>query len=141
MPYQGIADGLYLASTPGAKVKGIPVVHYGIIDIGNVLKAQSVDESGVPTVIHQTPPRIKFEHLLPGTKWKLIDRIADVDGAVARIRKAAKNPEYDLLGNNCEHFAKFVAHDTKVSGQVLVGVAVAGGIALGAVILSQLLKE
>lgn len=142
MPYQGIADGLYLASTPGARVKGIPVVHYGIVDIGNVLNVQGVDESGVPTVIHQTPPRIKLEHLHPGVEWKLIDRISDVKGAIARIREAAKNPNYDLLGNNCEHFAKFVAHDTRVSGQVLVGGVVAGGlVVLGVAILSKLLKE
>ncbi|MDR1789540.1 MAG: lecithin retinol acyltransferase family protein [Opitutaceae bacterium] len=39
--------------------------------------------------------------------------------AKERIIEASKNPKYDLFGNNCEHFAKYVAFDKKESGPIV----------------------
>ncbi len=142
MSYEGVADGPYLARQTGLKLKGYPVTHYGIIDIGNTLGVPEIDTRNGPTVIHQTPPRIRFEHMGGDVPWEITDRIADAAGARARIMEGLKTPEYDMFRNNCEHFAKYVAYDNKVSGQVIAGVAVAGGVvALGIAILRKLLQE
>ena len=138
MPYQGLADGLYLAEQTGLKLKGYPVTHFGIIDVGNVLGIPGVDTDKGPTVIHQTPPEIQFEHIGGERPWEIMDRITDIDGAKARIAQGLEKPKYDIFTNNCEHFAKDVAHDNRVSGQVLVGVGAALGLGI---LLLKLLKR
>ena len=60
-----------------------------------------------------------------------------------------KNPEewgkYDLVCNNCEHFATFCAtgekHSVQVVATVLTGVAVAVAVAVGIGVLDSLLSE
>lgn len=130
MPYNNIDDGLYLAKQAGAVVKGYPVTHYGIIDIGNVLECPQIDKI-TPTVVHQTPPQVKLEYVSSKRPWEIIDRITDIVEAKKRIEKAVKNPKYDLFENNCEHFANYVAKANKSSGQIVIGaVATLGTITL-----------
>ncbi len=130
MPYNNIDNGLYLAKQPGAIVKGYPVTHFGIIDIGNVLESPQVEKDS-PTVVHQTPPEVRFEYVSDKQPWEITDRITDIDEAKKRIEKAVEEPEYDLFENNCEHFANFVAKGNKSSGQIVIGtVATLGAIAL-----------
>lgn len=138
MPYEGLADGLYLARQTGLKLKGYPVTHYGIIDIGNTLGIEGVNTRNGPTVIHQTPLKIRLEYVGGDIPWEITERIGDIEGAKARILEGLKTPEYDMFTNNCEHFAKYVAHDNRVSGQVIVGVGAAVGLGL---LLSRLLKR
>lgn len=121
MPYEGIADGLYLAKQPGAKVKGIRVTHFGIIDVGNTLDHPQVNTDLGPTVFHQTPPRIRFQYVGAFAPWEIVGEITDIEAARARIAEAWRDPEYELLGNNCEHVAKYVATGIRASGQVIVG--------------------
>ena len=107
--------------------------------MGNALAIPNIDSSLGPTVIHQTPPHIKFEHIGEGSQWELTDRIEDTEGARGRIANALKEPEYDMFANNCEHFANYVAHDNRVSGQVITGVGV--GVALGLLLLKLLKRK
>ena len=56
----------------------------------------------------------------------------DVPLLIARLREAWQNPCYDLLGNNCEHFARYIAYGKRESIQlqwVVIG-AVAVGVML-----------
>jgi hypothetical protein len=139
VPYQGTADGLYLARQTGLKLKGYPVTHFGIVDVGNTLGVDGVDVSQGPTVLHQTPPKIRFDQIGGDETWEILEQVEDTNGAIARIREGLKHPEYDMFTNNCEHFAKYVARDTKVSGQVVVGVG--SGVALIWLLLKLLGRE
>ncbi len=125
MPYQGYADGLCLLMQPGAK----GVDHYGILDIGNRIGHPQVDGRH-PIVIHQTPPTIVMNWLQETGSWSVRGRITDEPYAIGRLKAALKNPSYDVFGNNCEHFARFVATGKRESTQLQVIVVVAGLAAL-----------
>jgi hypothetical protein len=117
MPSQNLEDGLYLAKRPvfGSKVAD----HYGVIDIGNRLRyALPPALATTPVVIHQAADGLKAESLTG--EWHVESRIADEAGAIRRIETAMATPNYDLFGNNCEHFARFVASGTKESKQLQV---------------------
>ncbi|WP_345990159.1 lecithin retinol acyltransferase family protein [Sulfurimonas sp. HSL1-2] len=123
MPYQSHQDGLYLAVQPSEK-NGIPISHYGVIDIGNILEHPESDGSH-PIVIHQTPPSIRADWLGHTGNWDIIGKVTDTQKAIQRIKEALENPEYDLFGNNCEHFARYVTEGVKTSRQVFwAGVSV-----------------
>ena len=130
MPFQNHPDGLYLLKQPSEK-NGIAIEHYGVLDIGNVLGHSQLDGSH-PVVIHQTPPQIKIDWLKDTGKWHVMGKVIDLAGAKQRLREAFKNPSYDLFGNNCEHFARFITQNQHTSNQVfwgLVGTAVVGVLA------------
>lgn len=131
MPYQNLNDGLYLITQPAEK-NGIKLEHYGILDVGNILRHPNADGSH-PVVIHQTPPNIRADWLGNTGNWNLKGHISDVQGAMERIKEAFKNPTYDLFGNNCEHFARYVSQGKRYSNQIFwggVGVIAAGALAL-----------
>lgn len=115
MPSHTLRNGLYLLRQK-CTVKGVLVDHYGILDIGNRL---SLPLGGnLPVVIHQTPPRIRTDWLDNTGKWDLLGQITDEELAITRINKALEKDTYDLFGNNCEHFARFVATGTRESTQL-----------------------
>lgn len=51
----------------------------------------------------------------------MLGKVIDFEGAKVRLKETFRNPEYDLFGNNCEHFARFVAFNQKYSSQILIG--------------------
>ncbi len=63
--------------------------------------------------------------------------VIDIEGAKARLKEAFKNPNYDLFGNNCEHFARFVTQNQRTSHQVFWGVT---GTAVAGVLLYHAFK-
>ena len=131
MPYQGLSDGLYLAAQPAEK-SGVRIEHYSVLDIGNTLQHSQADGSH-PIVIHQTPPHIRADWLANTGRWNVMGRVTDVPGATRRLNEAFTNPQYELFGNNCEHFARFVTEGTRRSDQIfLAGV---GAVAVGALAL------
>ncbi len=123
MPRNRLSDGLYLIKQK-CTVKGVLIDHYGILDIGNRLEL-SVDHN-LPVVIHQTPPRIRTDWLADTGKWEFITKITDEPYAMVRIKKALENDAYDLFGNNCEHFARFVATGLRESKQLQTAVLMVG---------------
>ena len=124
MPYQGLQDGLYLVAQHLPE-KGVD--HYGILDIGNNFRFAIVHE---PVVVHHPPPAIRADWLSTTGTWSIAGRIFDVAGARFRLRLALARANYDLLGNNCEHFARFIAYGKRESGQVQDAMVVAGLIGL-----------
>lgn len=122
MPYAGLADALYLVQQPSAS-KGVD--HYGILDVGNRIRHQDVD-GRQPVVIHQTPPSLTLNWLQDTGAWKVLGRITDERDAIDRMNKAWETPNYNLFGNNCEHFARYVATGVRESKQVQSGVFIAG---------------
>lgn len=136
MSYQGHEDGLYLVKQPSQK---LGVDHYGIVDIGNRMRLSGCDRSH-PVVVHQTPPRIRFDWLQNTEKWRVLGKITDEKSALIRIREAHRNPAYDLFGHNCEHFARYIATGKKESFQLQAGFFWAG-LATLVVLDSDLGKE
>lgn len=123
MPYQGYMDGLYLVKQRSqTKV----VDHYGILDIGNRLRHPHADGIN-PTVLHQTPPQVRIDWFQDTGTWEVLGQITDEAMAMNRLAQAAQNPNYDLFGNNCEHFARFVASGKRESTQ-LRAAAIATGL-------------
>jgi len=115
MPYNGFRDGIYLMMQK-TQMKGVLVDHYGILDIGNRLNLQN--GGWQPIVIHQTPPQIRIDRLQDTGDWKVLGKITDEPDALSRVNKALENHMYDLFGNNCEHFARYVATGTRESTQL-----------------------
>jgi len=115
MPYNEFRDGLYLMMQK-TQMKGVLVDHYGILDIGNRLNLQN--GGWQPVVIHQTPPQIRIDRLQDTGDWKVLGKITDEPDALSRVNKALENHMYDLFGNNCEHFARYVATGTRESTQL-----------------------
>jgi len=122
MPYAGLEDGLYLVQQRSAS-KGVD--HFGILDIGNRIGHPDVD-GRQPVVIHQTPPSLAMNWLQDTGEWKVLGRITDERDAIDRMNKAWETPNYNLFGNNCEHFARYVATGVRESKQVQSGVFIAG---------------
>lgn len=134
MPDKQLQNGLYLL-VQKSEEKGVD--HYGILDVGNRLSLDEVRVVRQPVVIHQTPPSIQIHWLQNTGVWTNLGKILDEPAAIARIRHAARNPNYDLFGNNCEHFARYVATGVRESTQVQTAVFVAGLVALTAYALTR----
>jgi hypothetical protein len=60
----------------------------------------------------------------------MLGPVTDEQFALQRLKVAAANPDYDLFGNNCEHFARFVATGVRESTQLRAAVVVVGLAAL-----------
>lgn len=127
MPYNIRKAGLYLLRQK-TQMKGVLVDHYGILDVGNRLNLPNVGWQ--PLVIHQTPPQIRLDRLEDTGDWKILGTITDEPNAISRINKAVENSTYDLFGNNCEHFARYVATGRRESTQLQAIALFAGLIAL-----------
>lgn len=132
MPYQELSDGLYLVKQQSPTKS---VDHYGIADIGNRSGLQHVyGFLSRPVVIHQTPPALRADWLENTGQWTVLGRITDELMAQQRLREASANPAYDLFGNNCEHFARFIATGKRESTQ-LQGIAVFTCLAIVAIVV------
>jgi hypothetical protein len=120
-----INTGLYLVKRPKRSGFG---EHWGVIDIGNRVPLNHRYVSS-PRVIHQTREGILAESIPEMREWMFVGVIEDEAGAIQRIQQALKTPNYDVFGNNCEHFSSFVATGKKESKQVffviiMLGIAV-----------------
>jgi hypothetical protein len=109
-----LGDGVYLVKQRSATKS---VDHYGILDVGDRL-ALGRPWRAEPVVIHQTPPSIQVSCLRNTGSWQVLGRIANERAARERMRAATQNSRYDLLGRNCEHFARFIATGVKRSTQI-----------------------
>lgn len=112
--FDQLPPGLYLARQRSSE-KG--VAHAGILDIGNRLQFEW-NTAQRAVVAHQTPPTLRTDWADNTGQWELLARIVDEECALARVRAATTAPYYDLFGNNCEHFARFVATGRRESPQL-----------------------
>ena len=131
MAYQGFGDGLYLVKQ---RLEGKGVKHNGILDIGN-RRRDPGNWRGTPMGIHQAWPVLRVDRFEGTGAWVVLGLITDEAMAFSRMREAANNPAYDLFGNNCEHFARFVATGRRESVQLQAGLAILGLVALGFVLV------
>jgi len=114
IPLHQLAPGLYWIVQKSPK-KGVD--HHAILDVGNRLGYRDVDPRH-PIIVHQTPPSIKRDPFVGTGNWKIVMRIEDEPNAIRRLIAACSNPVYNTTGNNCEHFARYVAIGKRESHQV-----------------------
>lgn len=110
------------------------VWHHAIIDHGDALRLIDGISSVVVELVPTGPQARRFD---PAEGWT-IERIADQDGALRRLRLLLCSPgrhQYHALFNNCEHFARFIAFGEFRSDQVRAGVAAAAVVAFLALAL------
>jgi hypothetical protein len=133
MPYQGYPDGLYLVKQKSVE-KGVD--HYGILDIGNRIQHPQVDGIN-PVVIHQVVPTLRMDWFHMTGAWDVLGAITDEGMARQRLNEAGTRPNYNLFGNNCEHFARFIATGKHESTQLQAVGAAVGLAALAFVVLKN----
>jgi Lecithin retinol acyltransferase len=108
-------DGIYLLRQKSVKYGGIH--HYGFAVTGNYLPYFGFFE-GVNKVIHKTNEGV-FEENYDPYEWEILGRMQSNELAVVVKRvQMSLNDAYDLLSNNCEHFARFVVTGKKESSQI-----------------------
>ena len=91
--------------------------HYGFAVVGKFLKYfdSSWDR---PKVIHKTNLGVHADPFEPFS-WERIEKMSESDIRLAVLRtKISMNDAYDLLLDNCEHFARFVITGIKESSQI-----------------------
>ncbi len=111
------------------------VEHYAIIGPGRHLGFPRILGSLVLELMAGGP---RVRHLGLNESWTL-QPIQDVVGACKRIRELSrdwKRHEYDALGNNCEHWARYIASGVRRSEQVR-GILIAGILVAGLVMFCR----
>lgn len=135
MPYQVLTHGIYLIRQRSVKWG---VDHYGVLDIGNRLGLANDEADGItPIVIHQALPYIQvctLAHFEDNGSWEALEKSPDEHSAAIRFRQACLKPNYALLDNNCEQFARGVVSGNRESKQLQTAVGVTTFIALTAIV-------
>lgn len=116
-------EGIYLVKRKSVYTSAIE--HYGFAVIGKYLKGfdSSWDE---PKVIHKTNLGVHADFFNPWD-WEKVEKISEhnISQIILRTKISMFNT-YDLLMDNCEHFARFAATGKKESSQVQNAVALIG---------------
>lgn len=125
-----LSDGIYQVK----RKSDYPFMeHYGVVVSGRFLKNFGFS-SYRTKVIHKTNVGV-FADDYNYSDWQIIKKIPEnqIPLAIMRARVSIDNV-YDLLIDNCEHFARFVTEGKKQSSQVQ-NFVVLGGIALTLILL------
>jgi len=122
MPYQEYSDGIYLLRRPAAAK---PLDHYAVLDVGNRIGFINADGTQ-PVVVHQMPPRIRFDWLQDTGTWEVLGIVLDEEDAIRRLHLALQSPDYALFRHNCEHFARYVTTGRFESKQLQATAVIAG---------------
>lgn len=109
------SEGIYLVKRKGAK--STLYDHYGFAVSGNLLKNFNLP-IGKPKVIHKIDTGI-IQNDFDSHSWEVISKMPnnEIPLAILRTRLSIKDG-YNLLFDNCEHFARFVTTGKKESSQV-----------------------
>lgn len=115
IPIGNLSPGLYWITQP-AREKG--VIHHAILDVGCCVQWPARQVMDRATMFHQTPPSIRHEPIADTGFWSVHLRIGDEAAAIQRLAQACINPRYHVIGNNCEHFARYIATGVRESKQL-----------------------
>lgn len=137
MGYERILDGMYLVVQRSER-KG--VVHEAILIAQRWFDDTFIDASD-PIVVHQVPPRIRRDQALDTGPWMIVAKIADGAGAMRRLMVAIRTPNYHLLWNNCQHFARYIAYGKKESPQVQTAFVILGTVWLASALAERVPKK
>lgn len=119
---QTLNRGLYRVKRASTASKSVQ--HAAVADVGNRLgllpPREAVFNQRAVVIVHQTPPVLQYEVHPEGLsdEWTVEAPIPDETGARDRLEAAKANLKYNALGNNCEHFASFIADGKRASPQL-----------------------
>lgn len=124
-----LPKGVYLAIRPAEKMGGL-IDHYGVVEIGNVLGLVEYDVR-YPIVYEKNVGEGLVANYAD-SRWKIVSKVDDqfLNQVRTRLNLSSQNPRYDLFGNNCEHFARFVVEGKSYSGQLQTAGVIAGVIGI-----------
>ena len=110
-----LKEGIYLVSRKGAKSDSYD--HYGIAVSGKFLKEFNF-WGNKSKVIHRIDSGV-VENDYDPLSWQVLYRMPENEIPLAILRtKLSLNEKYNLILNNCEHFARYVTTGKKESSQV-----------------------
>jgi hypothetical protein len=127
-------QGVYLAKQRSSY---FVIEHYGVIVVGNSLLTQIGFPKNNALVFHLLDKGIQVDYLETSGNWEILGQVNEtqISNSIWRLKFAFNNPNYNLLSNNCEQFARYVAEGVKQSTQVQgAGLVALAGIGLGAFI-------
>lgn len=103
-----------------------PFEHHGVAVVGKLLEQLGFTDDK-SRVFHKTNLGIHTD-IFNVNEWKRLKFVPtnQVNQEIMRLKTALKNPNYDLLFSNCEHFSRFVMEGTAQSAQVQTVATIAG---------------
>lgn len=118
VPKPTYSDGIYLVKTIGQTLPNV-IDHFGVMIVGPSLKQFDYSDEK-PIIFHLTDGGFQGD-LCEG--FGRIDVLGKVDSeqmtqAIWRMKLSFFNPNYDLIKNNCEQFARYVTEGYKQSAQL-----------------------
>jgi len=135
-----LKNGLYLVKRKSVKM-GSLIDHYAVLDIGNILELENVDHS-FPVIAHNIFPQPVLQYYKDTVNngvpnWEIVQICKDTSGAKKRFNEALRCGNYNLLFNNCEHFARHIVSKERNSKQLQIFL----GISICALALYLYLKD
>lgn len=106
-----IPPGIYLLKQ---SILGKPFEHYGVGITG--LSVPLLDFYR-PVVVHRRPEGIQMTDWIP-EEWGRLSGARDANAALDRLVLACRDPNYRVLDNNCEQFAREIVTGKRESRQV-----------------------
>ncbi len=103
-----LSEGIYLVKRKSVILPSV-IDHYAVIVVGKPLKQLGYSEQ-YPLVFHLTDEGIRIDWLETSGSWEMLGAVHPTQrqNAIRRLKLAFNNPNYILLSNNCEQFARFV---------------------------------
>jgi hypothetical protein len=120
-----MARGVYLLKQ---QIPGKGFEHYAVGITGVIDPALGI--YGSPVVVHRMPEGIHLTRWFESGPWVVLDKASEAKAALKRLVHACQDPNYRLLDNNCEQFAREIVSGKRESRQVqgvmvaLIGVGV-----------------
>jgi hypothetical protein len=124
-------EGIFLVRRKGAKSNAYD--HYGVAVSGKYLKNFSLLGQKVKVIhrIHEFDTKVIEEDYNPFT-WQTVHKMPESEIPLAILRTyLTQYDKYNLLFDNCEHFARFITTGKKESSQVqnVFGLVILGSLA------------
>lgn len=113
-----LSEGIYLVKRKSVILPSV-IDHYAVIVVGKPLKQLGYSEQ-YPLVFHLTDEGIRIDWVETSGSWEMLGTVHPTQrqNAIRRLKLAFNNPNYILLSNNCEQFARFVTEGYKQSIQL-----------------------
>lgn len=126
--------GIYLVKTTSQLLPDV-LYHFGVLIAGNNLKKIGYSDSH-PLVFHLTDKGFQIDWVETFGKPEILGKVDLVNESLTlqRLRYASLHLNRWQLGNDCEHFARFIAEGYKQSTQ-FQNIGVLSGLALAFLLL------
>jgi hypothetical protein len=117
-PKVNYPSGIYLVNKKSEILPNL-IDHYGVMFVGATLKSIGYSDAK-PIVFHLTDSGFQKHYLEGFGVPQVLGKVNSNDllQTIWRLKISFFNPNYDLISNNCEQFARFVTEGYKQSIQL-----------------------